>query len=133
MLITALYAGLMAIVVPFMIVKIARLRTLHKVSRGDGEVEELSRFIRAHANFIETVPLALILMAIMETQNFSIYVLHLMGIALIISRLCHWIGMTTGSGYGRMRMIGMILVMALYLLAGLALIWLFLSWTLFSL
>jgi uncharacterized membrane protein YecN with MAPEG domain len=45
--------------------------------------------VRGHANFAEYVPLALLLMLILELSKFSIYVLHGLGIALLVARLLH--------------------------------------------
>jgi uncharacterized membrane protein YecN with MAPEG domain len=47
------------------------------------------RVVRGHANFAEYVPLALLLMAILELSRFSIYILHALGIILVIARLLH--------------------------------------------
>jgi uncharacterized membrane protein YecN with MAPEG domain len=47
------------------------------------------RVIRGHANFAEYVPLALLLMGMLEVSRFSIYVLHALGIVLLVARLLH--------------------------------------------
>ena len=45
--------------------------------------------MRGHANFAEYVPLILLLMALLEFGRTSIYVLHALGIALLVGRLLH--------------------------------------------
>jgi uncharacterized membrane protein YecN with MAPEG domain len=56
---------------------------------GDGGDQALLRVIRGHANFAEYVPLALLLMGMLELSRFSIYVLHALGIVLLVARLLH--------------------------------------------
>jgi uncharacterized membrane protein YecN with MAPEG domain len=60
-----------------------------QVSLGDGGNTLLERAIRGQANFAEYVPLALLLLLILELSHFSIYVLHVIGIALVVARLLH--------------------------------------------
>jgi uncharacterized membrane protein YecN with MAPEG domain len=59
------------------------------VSLGDGGNTPLQRSIRGHGNFCEYVPLALLLLAILEISRFSIYVLHALGFVLLIARVLH--------------------------------------------
>ncbi len=59
-LITALYAGILAVVLGF---RVGRQRLKNEVSLLHGESPELLEEIRRHANFTEAVPLALILRA----------------------------------------------------------------------
>jgi uncharacterized membrane protein YecN with MAPEG domain len=49
----------------------------------------LLRLIRGHANFAEYVPFILVMMAMLEIDHTSIYVLHALGIALLAGRLLH--------------------------------------------
>ena len=46
------------------------------ISLGDGGDPKMLRVIRGHANFAEHIPLALLLMLVMELGKFSIYLLH---------------------------------------------------------
>jgi hypothetical protein len=61
LLASSIYVGLMALLLVGLSVRVIRLRYRHKVEIGDGGVPELQRSIRAHANFIEYVPIALLL------------------------------------------------------------------------
>jgi hypothetical protein len=60
-----------------------------RVSLGDGGNPALQRAIRGHANFAEYVPLALLLLLILELSRFSIYVIHAIGLTLLVARLLH--------------------------------------------
>jgi uncharacterized membrane protein YecN with MAPEG domain len=88
MFVTPLYAGLLALwflVLSFRVVG----RRRAGVYLGDGGDTALLRVIRGHANFAEYVPLALLLMGMLEVSRFSIYLLHALGIVLLVARLLH--------------------------------------------
>ena len=61
-MITLLYAGLCTLLVVFLAVRVAMWRFRHKIGIGDGGDRELLKRVRAHANAIENMPLALILL-----------------------------------------------------------------------
>jgi uncharacterized membrane protein YecN with MAPEG domain len=88
MFVTPLYAGLLALwflVLSWRVVQ----RRRSGIYLGDGGDQALLRVIRGHANFAEYVPLALLLMGMLELSRFSIYVLHALGIMLLVARLLH--------------------------------------------
>jgi len=88
MIVTPAYAGLLVL---WFLVLAWRVigRRGHGISLGDGGDPAMLRVIRGHANFAEYVPLALLLMAMLELCNFSAYVLHGLGAMLLIGRLLH--------------------------------------------
>ena len=88
MVVTPLYAGLLVLWFVVLSVRVVRARG-RGVWLGDGGDAGLLRVIRGHANFAEYVPLALLLLAILELSRFSIYVLHALGITLLVARLLH--------------------------------------------
>ena len=89
MMVTPLYAGLLALLLLVLSIRVIRRRGSEKIFIGDGGNTSMSRVIRGHANFTEYVPLALLLMLMLEMSHFSIYVLHGLGIVLLIARLLH--------------------------------------------
>jgi uncharacterized membrane protein YecN with MAPEG domain len=89
MMVTPLYAGLLVFWFLVLSIRVIRRRGQDKVSLGDGGNPGMLRVIRAQANFAEYVPLALLLMAILELSRFSIYLLHGLGITLLAARLLH--------------------------------------------
>ena len=115
--ITGLYAGVLTLIYLVLAVQIIRLRWKHRVGIGTGEAEELNIAVRIHGNFIEYVPLALILFATMEVQNASVGLLHGLGIALVIARLCHAVGLTRSAGVSLPRTIGVLTTFAVLLLS----------------
>ena len=89
MIVTPLYAALLTVWFIVLSLRVIELRGRNRVSLGDGDRPDLRRAIRGHANFAEYVPIALLLLLILELSRFSIYVLHLIGIALVVARLLH--------------------------------------------
>ncbi len=89
MMVTPFYAGLLVLWFLVLSITVIRRRQKGAISLGDGGDPDVLRIIRGHANFAEYVPLALLLMAILEVSHFSIYVLHVLGTMLLVARLLH--------------------------------------------
>jgi uncharacterized protein len=89
MVVTPLYAAVLVLWFIVLGLRVISRRRSARVSLGDGGNAPLQRAIRAHANFAEYVPLALLLLAILEASRFSIYLLHVIGIVLVLARLLH--------------------------------------------
>jgi uncharacterized membrane protein YecN with MAPEG domain len=66
--------------------------------------------MRAHANFVESAPFVLILIAALEATSGTNNWLWGLGIAYIIGRLAHGLGMDGGS-LGKGRMVGTLITM----------------------
>ena len=120
-MITAVYTSLLGLLWLGLTMYVILGRWKYEVSLGDGEERDLNRRIRAHANFVETVPLALILLWIGEIHVFDPEVVHAFGITLVVSRLFHAFGMLIPKrSTNRFRQIGMALTMAMI---GVASLW----------
>ena len=101
-LITPLYAALAAVVLIVLSLRVIGARRSRRVAIGDGADEDLSRRIRAHGNFTEYTPLALVLILLLELGGAPAWQLHLLGAALILGRIVHAWSLTAHSGNGRM-------------------------------
>lgn len=101
--ITGLYASLLALLIIILGGRISHMRMKYGVGLLDGGHPKLTHAIRVHGNAVEWVPLILILFACAETQHLPHWALHLVGIALIMSRLLHAWGLShsTGKSFGR--------------------------------
>lgn len=88
MIVTPLYAGLLTVLYVLLSLRVVQFRQ-KGIPLGDGGDPKMLRVIRGHANFGEYVPLALLLMLILELSRFSIYVLHGLGLVLLLSRVLH--------------------------------------------
>ncbi len=117
--ISALYAALIVLLLIALAVPISRLRHARRVGLGDGGDQDLARAIRVHANLLEWALPALLLLLIAELTRASPLLLHACGIALILARVLHAIGLTRSGGYSFGRFWGTGLTWAvLLLLAG---------------
>lgn len=123
--ITGLYAALLAIMAVVLTVRVIALRRNNRISIGHGDNDDLAHRIRVHGNFIETVPLALILLGLCEASNLSIYALHALGVMLVAGRIAHAVALERGIMGPRVA--GMTLTFACFLLPALWLIWRFLQ------
>src|SRR2546423_9936492 len=88
MFVTPLYASLLVLWVGVPSRRVVNIRRRGIIFGDNGEVG-VARVVRAHANFAEYVPLALLLMGFLEVSRFSIYILHALGLTLLIARLIH--------------------------------------------
>jgi uncharacterized protein len=116
--ITPLYAALLALLYVYLSIRVISMRRGERISLGDGGSEEMQRRIRAHGNFAEYVPMVLILMALAELQNRPALGLHLIGGCLLVGRIAHAAGVSTG--YLRARVIGMFLTFVALIISALS-------------
>ncbi len=110
-----------ALVNIWLMVRCGQARTKGGVSIGDGGDEFLIRRMRAHANFVESAPFVLVLLAALEATGGTNNWLWGLGILYIVGRLAHGLGMD-GGAFGKGRMVGtLITFITLIGLAGWAL------------
>lgn len=110
------YAGLLGLVLLGLSFNVVRLRRKHQVGIGTGDVPELARGIRAHANFCEYVPLALILLFGLAAAGAApIWALHALAGALVIGRILHAIGLSRTAGASAARVWGTLLTWSVML------------------
>ena len=96
--VTGFYLGLLALIYAALALEVARLRRGNRVLFGDGENFRLRSAIRAHANFIEYVPIIALLVAMLEMSGSSAARLHVLMGALLLARLLHPLGMYSKPG-----------------------------------
>lgn len=125
--ITGLYAGILALMFIFLSVNVIRNRFKHKVGLGSGESKELEAAIRIHGNFSEYIPLGIILMAIYELNGGDSTTLHVIGSAIVIGRIGHFIGLSKSRGTSLPRVIGTLTVFISFLVLAVLNIWSFLG------
>lgn len=89
MIITPIYAGLLALLYLVLSYRIIKMRGPGGPSLGDGGDPMLLRRIRAHGNFAEYVPFILLMIGMLELGHFPGYALHALGLTLLIARLLH--------------------------------------------
>lgn len=107
--VTALYAALLAPVLIVLSVRVIAFRRAERVSLGDGGHTVLLRRVRAHANFIEYAPFALILLGLLESLRGAPAFLHVVGVTLLLGRVTHAIALSNPRGIMVLRVAGMVL------------------------
>lgn len=101
--ITGLYAGILGLFVIPLSIHVIVNRYRAKIGILDGGDPQLGKAIRIHGNFMEHVPIALILMALAEANGAEPEMMHSSGLVLVGARLFHMWGlsMSTGPSVGR--------------------------------
>lgn len=87
--ITPIYAALLAVLLLLLTRLVIAARRAKRVSLGDGGEDSLQRRIRAHGNFVEYVPMALLLIAFAEMLGAASLIVHALGIGLLVGRIAH--------------------------------------------
>lgn len=87
--ITLLYAGALALVLLVLAIRVIQARGATKVYMGDGGNDLMIRRMRGQANFIEYVPMILILMGMLELRGLAPWLLHALGATLLAGRIAH--------------------------------------------
>ena len=114
--VTPFYIALLGILfLPFTL-RVGLYRVKNNISIGDGQDDELIKRNRGQGNFIETVPLAVMLILLMELLGASSTWLHALGVLLVGGRILHYLGIT-GLGPFICRPIGMFATLSIYLVA----------------
>jgi len=104
------YAGLLALILLLLSISVVRLRRRHQVGIGTGGVPELARAVRAHANFCEYVPLALVVLFGLALAGAApIWALHALGGGLVLGRALHAVGLSRSEGASAARIWGTLL------------------------
>ena len=91
--ITLIFAAALGLLNIWLGLRVSRGRIKHKVLIGHGEVPALEARMRAHANFNEYVPIALILMLLIELNVGASRWLWGLGALLVVARVLHPLGM----------------------------------------
>lgn len=121
--VTTVYAALLGLLLVYLSSRVSQNRRRARVSLGLGEDAELERAARAHGNFVEYVPLALILMMLLEQETAQSWILHLLGAALLSGRVLHAVGMNARAPVNAGRFWGTALTWLVILAASLLNLW----------
>ena len=117
MMVTPLYAGLLAICYLVLSIRVIQRRGSAQINLGDGGDPTMLRLMRAHANFGEYVPLILLMMGMLELSHTSIYILHAIGATLLLARVLHGIALSFTKKWMPGRFLGALLTLILLLVA----------------
>ena len=104
--ITLLYTSLITILAIFLAFKVGITRGKTNTLLGEGDSSELLQSIRSHGNLMETAPIALILLLLLEMQGVADWKLHLIGSSFFLFRILHAYGITISRESTPYRVIG---------------------------
>ena len=108
--ITLATAAAAAILNVWLMIRVGRVRNAEKIFVGDEDNENVIRRMRAQANFVESAPFVLILIAAIELAGKGQPWLQWIAGLYIIARVAHALGMDGGS-LSKGRMIGTIITL----------------------
>ncbi len=90
--VTSLFAALLALVLVVLSFRVIGVRRSEGISLGIGGNPALEQRSRSQANFCEYVPLALLLLAMLEANQVGAGKLYALGVLLLAARICHPFG-----------------------------------------
>ncbi|MGF6710020.1 putative membrane protein YecN with MAPEG domain [Luteibacter sp. W1I16] len=123
MRITGLYAALLALLTLCLAARVMWLRRRTRIGLGDGGDRAVACAVRSHGNATEYVPLALLLLLVLELNQTLPALLHAFGIALVLARIVHAIGLSRTPGYSAGRAAGAAITLLVIAAMALMLLW----------
>jgi uncharacterized membrane protein YecN with MAPEG domain len=116
------YAAVLALLFVALSWRTIGLRRRYRVAVGDGGHPELLRAMRVHANFAEYAPLSLGLILMVELQGSPSWLVHALGVALVVGRGSHAWGVSQTAENFRFRITGMMLTLGVLSISALELL-----------
>ncbi len=104
--ITPYYAAILALLFIILSIRTIKTRREHKVAIGDGGEKSILRASRVHANFSEYVPFTILLIAMLEMQSYSDWMIHGLCVALVAARIAHAYGVSQANENFKFRIFG---------------------------
>ncbi|MBX3505211.1 MAG: MAPEG family protein [Parvibaculum sp.] len=118
-----IYVGLNILINLFLAYRVSANRVRTNVMTGTGSDEKLYNASRAHVTNVEYTPIGLIGLVVLHLLAASIYVMHVVGLALTIGRILHAIGVSRTGESTPPRLVGTLLTWIALLVAGIACLW----------
>ncbi len=122
--ISLLFASLHVLLLIVLVLPIVRIRLRQRIDIGDGGDARLIQLIRVQGNFLEYVPIGLLMLALLELGGLDAAWLYGFGGALLLARVLHAFGFSRSTGSSPGRAIGALLTWADLVAMALAGIWL---------
>ena len=92
--VSSLYVPLFGIFLMVITLRVGMIRLRSNISLGDGGDPEFLKLIRGQANFIELVPISLILLVLLELSGAGNTMLHVLYLLLLVGRVSHYVQIT---------------------------------------
>lgn len=88
-MVSAIYIALAAFLIIWLSLHVIKVRRKHQISIGDEGNMELKTAMAAQANAVEFLPIGLLLLFVLESNQASVWIIHAAGLLLLIGRLVH--------------------------------------------
>lgn len=122
MRIVPFYAAILALFFVALSLRTIGLRRRLRIGVGDAGDERMLRAMRAHSNFAEYVPLALLVFFFVETAGATIPLVHGLCACLVVGRVVHAVGVSQVPEPRGLRQAGMALTFTPIIVAALRLL-----------
>lgn len=109
---SGLYAAIVGLFLIFLSLRVIRLRRSRRISVGPAGDADLERAMRVQGNFIEYAPVMLLLLIIAELNGLAPLAVHGFGLALLTSRIIHFMGFRSATAPMMLRVSGMMTTFA---------------------
>ena len=109
--ITAIFAGLLALWMVFLLFKVVGFRRGKRVLLGHGDDAHGERLVRAHANATENIPIFLILLGLAEGMGTPAWILGVLGGVFLLGRVLHGLHFVTARKDLTWRFYGMLMTL----------------------
>jgi len=120
--VTAILAAIFGLFAAALTLNVIVNRVRLKVESGDGGLPAMTRAIRAHANFAEHVPLALLLIAAVEMMGRAHWLVVALGVVLLVARLLSALGLGRSLAGTPPRQAGAALTLAVTIVASVSIL-----------
>lgn len=114
--ITSIYASVFALILVPITIRIGLYRIKTDTWFLDGGDEELIKRMRSQGNYLEYVPFALLMIALVEIQGAGLQFVHILGSTLLVSRAVHFVTLNTTNVY-RTREFSMLGTFSVFIMA----------------
>jgi len=122
-IVTAIVAAILGLFAAALTANVIIHRVRLKIDSGDGGIPAMTQAIRAHGNFAEHVPLALILIAAVEMMGTAHWLVVLLGVVLVVARLASALGLGRSLAGTPPRQAGAALTLAVTIVASLLILY----------
>ena len=120
-MVTALYAAMLAALMIWLPIQVIKQRRKAQVKYADGGVDALTIARSAQGNAVDYIPITLVLMAMVEYNGASPWMIHACGIVFVLGRVLHAKGILADRLKGRISGMKMtFLVMAVLIVLNIA-------------
>lgn len=96
-----IYASLSAFLLIYLTLNVIISRRKNEIKFGDGDLEEMKMARTAHSNAVETIPITLILLFVLEYNHAPLLLMHVLGSLFILGRIIHAWGILSDKMKGR--------------------------------